>query len=84
MSNTLNAVIRLVNTAPNQSVAEMFVLVAIQRLSTIVIQNNRPTDGGEGLVSQQAWWDAAAHSQEFLERTFGDLNGSDSKLGESS
>lgn len=84
MSELLIAVNRLVNTAPNPAVMEAFIVSAIQRYNEIILQYNRPTDPGENLVSVQLWWDAAAHSREFLERTLGAKDAGGSGLEQSS
>ena len=76
MSKPLIAINKLVNTAPNDAMSEIFVIEAIRYYSELILQNNRPLTPGDGLYNQQTWWDTAAHSHEFLERTFGNKDGS--------
>jgi hypothetical protein len=53
--------------SPRGALCQIFILEAIRFYSGIIIENGKPEDDGEGLISKLAWYDIAEDIQKKLE-----------------
>lgn len=62
----------IISKGPYETLSEAFVIESIRHYSNVILQNERPTEHGNGVVSQIEWYNIAEFMRRRITSNFGE------------